>query len=137
MECKKQKANGWRIRLMEELRQRINGKFVTLTFSNESLIELERELVSPLKGYDLENQIAKLAVRRFLERHRKVTGKSVRHWLVTELGQIRTERIHIHGIIWTNKTLQEIREIWKYGNVNERDKDWSIVTGKQIGRAHV
>ena len=38
---------------------------------------------------------------------------------------IATERIHIHGIIWTNKTLQEIREIWKYGNVNERDKDWS------------
>ena len=125
MECKKQRANGWRIRLMEELRQSINGKFVTLSFSNESLIELEGELESPLNGYDLENQIAKLAVRRFLERYRKVTGKSVRHWLVTELGQKRTERIHIHGIIWTNKTLQEIREIWKYGNVNERDKDWT------------
>ena len=42
--------------------------------------------------------------------------KSVKHWLVTELGQNNTERIHLHGIIFTDKT-DEIINKWKYGNV--------------------
>jgi len=116
IECKKQRANGWRIRLQEEIRQKQDGKFITLTFSNESLTELEQDIENPLKGYELDNQIIKLAVRRFLERWRKETGKSVRHWLVSELGQIRTERVHIHGIIWTSD-IKAISDIWQYGNV--------------------
>ena len=37
MECRKQKANEWIVRLNEEVRERKNGKFVTLTFTNEVL----------------------------------------------------------------------------------------------------
>ena len=55
--------------------------------------------------------------------------KSVKHWLVTELGGKFTERIHLHGIIFTNEDDKTIQNLWKYGNF--------IVTGKQIGRAHV
>ncbi len=55
-------------------------------------------------------------MRRFLERWRKKYKKSVRHWLVTELGQTKTERIHIHGLIWSNE-VEDIKKIWKYGNV--------------------
>lgn len=116
MECKKQKAVEWQVRLHEEIRESKNGKFVTMTFTNESLVELQKEL-KMYKGYELENKTATLAVRRFLERWRKKTKKSVRHWLVTELGQEETERIHIHGIIWTDEEKEEIEEKWKYGNV--------------------
>jgi len=39
----------------------------------------------------------------------------VRHWLVTELGHNGTENIHLHGIIWTDEKIEEIRERWNYG----------------------
>ena len=116
MECKKQKATEWQVRLHEEIRESKNGKFVTMTFNDEALVKLQGEL-KRYKGYELENKTATLAVRRFLERWRKKYKKSTRHWLVTELGQTESERIHIHGIIWTDIEKEEIEEIWKYGSV--------------------
>ena len=87
IECKKQKSREWSVRLQEEIRHMKNGKFVTLTFSEESLVELgEDKSINTLNGYNLDNGIATLAVRRFLERWRKKYKKSVKHWLVTELG---------------------------------------------------
>jgi len=114
MECKKQKARNWQVRLQEEIRHNTNGKFVTLTFSNESIKELTKE-IKGIQGYDLDNEIATLATRRFLERWRKKYKKSVKHWLVTELGGNGTENIHMHGIIWTNESSKTIEKIWKYG----------------------
>jgi hypothetical protein len=114
IECKKQKAREWSVRLQEEIRHNTNGKFVTLTFSDESIKKLSKE-IKGLSGYDLDNEIATLATRRFLERWRKKYKKSVRHWLVTELGGNGTENIHMHGIIWTNENEKTINEIWKYG----------------------
>ena len=45
---------------------------------------------------------------------RKRTKKSIRHWLVTELGHEGTERIHLHGIIFTEEP-EIIETDWKYG----------------------
>ena len=122
IECKKQKAREWQVRLHEEIRHDNKGKFVTLTFSNESIKELANE-IKGLKGYDLDNEIATLATRRFLERWRKKYKKSVKHWLVTELGGNGTENIHMHGIIWTNETNETITKIWKYGYTWIGDKN--------------
>jgi len=113
MECKKQKSREWQVRLQEEIRENKNGKFVTLTFSDESIKELSKNI--KLEGYELDNEIATKAVRRFLERWRKKYKKSVRHWLVTELGSNGTENIHLHGIIFTNETAETINKIWQYG----------------------
>lgn len=113
-ECMKQKSNSWRVRLLEDIKEHTNGIFVTLTFSNESYTELGKGMKST--GYLLDNEISTLAVRRFLERWRKKYKKSVRHWLVTELGHGETEHLHLHGIIYTDKPL-EIERIWKYGFV--------------------
>ena len=44
------------------------------------------------------------------------TGKSVKHWFITELGHEKTERIHIHGIIFTNE-IEDIENLWKYGHI--------------------
>lgn len=114
IECRKQKANGWRTRMLEELKHNpTKANFVTLTFSNESLMEL----CEAIKCKE-SNAAAGLAVRRFLERWRKKYKKSVRHWLITELGQDNTERIHLHGIIWTDKDKDEISKIWQYGHID-------------------
>lgn len=114
VECRKKTARDWKIRLNEEVKHNENGKFVTLTFSNEEYTELAKEVQG--EGYELDNRIAKLAVRRFLERWRKKYKKSVRHWLVTELGHKGTEHLHLHGIIWADDAT-EIEKIWKYGFV--------------------
>lgn len=142
-ECLKQKSRNWQVRLHEELRSsdmENNSLFVTLSFSDKSLIELEKYIINndiktkkklakklkkqfnekkytPISGYYLDNKIAKTAIRLFLERWRSQYKKSVKHWFVTELGQNNTERLHLHGFLWTNKNLKTIEKIWKYGNV--------------------
>lgn len=121
MECKKKKGREWQVRLLEDIRHNKNGIFVTLTFSNESIKELGK-LTGNLEGYERENEIAKIATRRFLERWRKKYKKSVRHWLVTELGHNGTENIHMHGIIWTDIDRTEIEKIWGYGYTWVADK---------------
>lgn len=116
MECLKKKGREWLVRLSEEIKEDKNVSFVTLTFSNKSLIELDKIIGKRLSGYEKENEIVKIAVRRFLERWRKETKKSVKHWLVTELGGNGTERIHIHGLIW-NKNKKFIEKKWQYGHI--------------------
>lgn len=116
IECKKQKARNWQVRLTEDIRDNTNGKFITLTFDEKELQKLDNE-IKDLSGYDRDNEICRLAVRRFLERWRKKYKKSVRHWIVTEIGGNRTERVHMHGILWTDVDTATIESIWKYGNI--------------------
>lgn len=116
IECLKQKQREWRVRLGEEIQHDSSGKFVTLTLSDESFEELNSCIEDFAKGYVRDNLIATLAVRRFLERWRKKYKKSVKHWLITEWGQTNTERMHLHGIIFTDKP-EDILPIWRYGHV--------------------
>lgn len=132
IECRKQKARDWCTRLCEEIKHNKNGKFVTLTFSTEAIADLYtevkqqnelaqwnaimdgKEIPPTLTGYKADNAAATLAIRRFLERWRKKYKKSVRHWLITEIGGKNWEHVHIHGIIWTD---EKIEPIWQYGGV--------------------
>lgn len=109
MECRKQKQREWITRLSEEWKAYPKDlKFVTLTISDKSFHEL-REYNS-----ETENDLCKKAVRRWLERVRKKTGKSLKHWFVTELGEEKG-RIHLHGFVWANAQL--IFDTWKYGHI--------------------
>lgn len=112
IECKKQKARGWQTRLNEQLKVEKNAYFVTLTFSCEELEKLKKET-----KLNECNAIAGVAVRRFLERWRKAHKKSIKHWLVTELGHNGTERIHLHGILFADIYFNNayLEKIWKYG----------------------
>lgn len=109
-ECRKQEARNWQIRLTEHIKKHTNGKFITFTFSEKSLTSISMEA----KTSDA-NEIAGFAIRRFLERFRKHGKRSVNHWLITELGHEGTERIHVHGILFTNCKI--IERLWGYGNV--------------------
>lgn len=111
IECRKEKQREWRVRLEEELRSNY-GYFITLTISPEGIKELEKQT-----GLNWElnpNEIASKGLRLFLERARKDTGKSVKHWCVTELGEEK-DRIHLHGIFFGQKSAELIKKHWKYG----------------------
>lgn len=136
VECRKKKSRDWQVRLHEELREGKWAEFVTLTFSEEALVTLGKE-IKGYTGYERENKTAKLAVKRFLERWRKKHKKSIKHWLITELGHKGTERIHLHGILWNEKyrnrkqgtrsntekeiIRKDIEKYWKYGRVGIGD----------------
>ena len=112
MECRKKKALEWQIRLCEENRsQKMKGYFVTWTFSNESLIKLENILRNEgciYEGWKMENEICRKAVRLYMKRWNNDFGKTLRHWMVTEKGGNNSERIHMHGLVWTDKEPNEI-----------------------------
>lgn len=134
-ECRKQKARSWQVRLLEDIKTNTNGKFITLTFTDDYIAKLingytdeeSGKWVEGVKGnptgYNLDNAIATLAMRRFNERYRKKYGKALRHWMVTEIGHNGTENIHLHGIIWTDCNMQTIEKLWKYGWVWKGKKE--------------
>lgn len=135
MECKKQKANEWRVRLNEEVKSnKMNCHFVTLTFSDESLKKLYNKYFSKsdIKGYLLDNEICIKAVRLFLERWRKKTKKSVKHWFITELGHEGTENVHMHGFIWTDRPSRFIDDRWGYGFVWDSVREKGYVNEQSI-----
>lgn len=111
-ECRKQKARQWQVRMAEEIRHDKAGIFVTLTISEESWANLEEKY-----KLSTESDYIKKMVKLFLERIRKKTGKSVKHWLITERGGTNTERYHLHGIIWGDQAEMLTREMWQYGFV--------------------
>ena len=103
MECRKQKKREWYVRLSEELKKHKGALFVTLTF-NEHMYEETRKAVNAgfQPTYEEENDMCRYAIRHWLELIRKRTGKSVKHWVITEKGE-DYNRIHMHGIVWCSK----------------------------------
>lgn len=128
IECRKQRARNWQVRLLEDIKENTNGIFTTLTFNTESLIKLKWDVENYtiidnkrvkikriIQGYDLDNAISTRAMRLFNERWRKKYKKAIRHWMITELGHQNTQHVHMHGIIYTNENPYEITDKWQYG----------------------
>ena len=98
--------------MSEELRDNPNATFVTLTISNESF-----EYIMDKYQIETNEECCKKMVRLFLERIRKETKKSIKHWFITEMGHQNTERYHLHGIMWGIGIDEIIKRNWKYGFV--------------------
>lgn len=107
-ECCKARSSVWRVRLTEEIKSHPESRFVTLTFNEEALDKLIKEVGNE------PDKIFKLAVHRFRERYRAKKRKSIRYALVSELGHKGTERIHLHGIV---NDVEDLGRIWAYGFV--------------------
>ena len=58
-----------------------------------------------------DNEIITKIHRLFLERIRKKTGKSMKHWCVTEKGHTNTRRIHLHGIFYAPNGMTQFKLI--------------------------
>ena len=118
IECMRQKALQWKIRLYEELKVQTFAYYVTFSFSPQALADLMQE--TQLKEC---NAIAGIAIRRYLERWRKKYKKSQKHWFITELGKNETERIHLHGIVFSEFEIDKdtFERYWQYGNVDLGD----------------
>lgn len=134
IECRKQKKREWQLRLLEDIKTNKNGKFITLTFNNEAILELWSYIKANFKeqyiGYDLDNQIATIAMHLFRERWRKQFKHSPRHWFITELGHTGTENIHLHGIIWTDLPILHtdiLEKTWKYGYIWKGNKKYGQI----------
>lgn len=122
IECRKQKARNWQVRLQEEIKIHKYNYFITLTFAPKELQQICNK--TQLKEC---NAVAEYALRHCLERYRKKYRHSLKHWCITELGHEGTERIHLHGLLLADEPLQfeEIERInngimakweyWKYG----------------------
>lgn len=111
-ECVGNRRSEWAKRILEEQYVSGPGYFVTLTIAEDSMDELIKEA-----GTEEANAVARVAVRRWTERYRKEKKSGLRHWLVVELGQNRTERLHLHGIIWLSGADCKVAiNKWKYGN---------------------
>lgn len=142
IECRKKKARDWQARLLEEVKKAKNGKFVTLTFSDESIMELCNQPATKtwpslkgLTGYALDNALSVRAVRLFTERWRKAYGHTIRHFLITELGHNGTENVHLHGILWTSESYSTIAKVWKYGHIwptKEEDQKKNYVSERTV-----
>lgn len=111
-ECMKQKGRAWKVRLSEEIRNNPNAIFVTLTISDESWEKIKIKYTT-----SSEEDCIKKMVRLFLERIRKKTKKSLKHWFTTERGETNTERYHLHGLIWDDIGGALTQELWQYGFV--------------------
>ena len=111
------------MRLKEEVKSNEfkNMIFATFTFSEEEYSKLTKEVRGDIiKQYgevqgDIDNEIAAKAIRYWSEGIRHKYGKQPRRWLITERGGNETERVHIHGIIFTNLDNDTILESWKFG----------------------
>lgn len=112
MECRKQKKREWYVRLSEELKKHKGALFLTLTFNEQMYEEVRKASQVGMKpSNEEENEMCRYAIRHWLELIRKRTGKSVKHWVITEKGE-DYNRIHMHGIVWCSK--KDV-DAWRYG----------------------
>lgn len=108
-ECRKNKRNGWVIRLLKEIHSHSSSTFVTLTLDDEYLAKFNGDPKKPLKLY--------------IDRLRKALGFRPRYFFVDELGDAshHSGRLHYHGIIFgtTEHNIRYAmqRQKWKYGFV--------------------
>lgn len=114
IECRQKKAAEWRVRLTEEIKEHKYNYFITYTFD-----PLELQKICDRTHQAESNYIVGWAIRHYLERWRKDYKCSQKHWFITELGHDNTERIHIHGLIFSDNPLNTelLQKYWKYGGI--------------------
>ena len=101
-ECRKKKRREWRIRNYEQLKETPHAVFFTGTVSPQRYEYICKKYGFKNDGSQ-DNEIITKIHRLFLERIRKETGKSVKHWCVTEKGHTNTRRIHLHGLFYARE----------------------------------
>lgn len=84
----------------------MKGYMVTFTYSDESIEYLQNKYW-PERDDVTDNELVVKSVRLFKENWRKHTGRAPKIWLISEHGHKDTERIHLHGILFTEINIME------------------------------
>lgn len=114
-ECQEDKAKSWKTRIYwESFYSSGKSYYVTLTFDKNHFENLETRARETRAR---EKEIFKRAVRQFCDNWKYNTGERCTHFLIPEHGQEETERIHMHGLIWTQQPATMIGQCWKHGFV--------------------
>lgn len=104
IQCQKNRANLWLVRLYHEASYHEASSFVTLTYDNDHI---------PPGGL-----LRKKDAQDYIKRLRKNTGLKLKYYLVGEFGE-RTHRPHYHIILFgISGTEAEIKLAWPHGNVH-------------------
>lgn len=125
-ECRSQRIDSWKFRLMEEEKQHFNCSFVTLTYSNEKIRRTENGFLT----------LVKKDYQDFMKRLRKNTGrKTIKYYAVGEYGS-KTMRPHYHAIMY-DATKDEIVKAWTLGDVHigQVTEDSIAYTAKYMQKA--
>lgn len=94
LNCRINRAQAWKLRLLYELQQWDNASFVTLTYNTRGLLTLADESKLPI------NSLWKPEAQRFMKRLRKALhGRKIKFYLVGEYGT-KMKRAHYHAIIF-------------------------------------
>jgi hypothetical protein len=104
LDCKRNRINGWKIRLEEEMKRSSSCYFITLTY--------EECPQAPSKLLTLD----KTDVQKFFKRLRKRSLAKVKYYAVGEYGS-KNNRPHYHILIY-NADIEHIRESWTLGFVH-------------------
>lgn len=111
-ECLEDRAKMWKTRIYCENKYMDKGThcyYITMTFDQETLDLLQ----SRERGTDPYNSIAAKTVKKFCDNWKYHLKETCRHFIIPELGHENTERLHLHGIIWTKCELPD--------NLNDRN----------------
>lgn len=118
--CRKKEYNSWRVRLIHEVQDHIRKYgptrkkktggmyFVTITLHPRVYEKAKRDPHSVIREFleDYRNDMRK----KYPGKANKHKRRSLRHWIVTELGET-THRLHYHGILFgVQETKTELRE---------------------------
>ena len=77
-----------------------------------------------------------------IKKNKRKTGKSLKHWFITEKGHESTERLHMHGVVWGIGSGKLVKEKWSYGItftgtfVNERTINYITKYITKIDEVH-
>lgn len=91
--CRINRSTAWKTRLLYELENWSDASFITLTYSTEGLIDLERRTGEPV------NCLNKAELQNFFKRLRKRLKIPIKYYAVGEYGTKR-KRCHFHAIVF-------------------------------------
>ena len=121
-ECRKKKRREWRIRNYEQLKETPHAVFFTGTVSPQRYEYICKKYGFKNDGSQ-DNEVITKIHRLFLERIRKETGKSMKHWCVTEKG-------HTTSIVTGKQSGNLQRHYTKTGSTDTDSTDHTL-TKKQ------
>jgi hypothetical protein len=141
--CELKKRKDWSFRMHQESKYHRYAYFCLITYDEPNALWLNTDTGELKRGYQLQNEdlgqrysriVSKRDIQKFIKKLRrsqdywsKAKGfpcTQIRYYIVSEYGEVSTERPHYHAVIWgMHPYIREKlinNQIWKLGFVTAR-----------------